>query len=214
MDAAPRTGAFRPGCAAQIPDRSTVTGTVDGYAQHAFPPKVSGRTTRPGAALDAWQCVAAGQNGRNFHDCARVPDLTSTPRSTNPACSYDMCAFGLCFSRVWPSRFVSRAWLAPFMRSLRGLRPRIAGGAPSNLNSPSSPWEMRGERCPQPSHWQSPNPQFPGPFPRFPISSWPGIGDSPGYDSRRDSRRESLIPDSAKIGNHGRFGRKSGNRGL
>ena len=47
-----RTGASRPRCAARIPDRST--GTVDVYAQHAFPPKVSGRTTRP-------RCVRGGQ---------------------------------------------------------------------------------------------------------------------------------------------------------
>ena len=133
-----RTGASRPRCAARIPDRST--GTVDVYAQHAFPPKVSGRTTRPrcvrGGQPD-WpgiassfrasrarpiqlsrsvrmvgahskftfglSCavrerrVAASPNGRNFNNFARV---TSTPHSTNPACSYDMCAFGVCFSRV------------------------------------------------------------------------------------------------------------------
>ena len=41
--------------------------------------------------------VAASPNGRNFNNFARV---TSTPHSTNPACSYDMCAFGVCFSRV------------------------------------------------------------------------------------------------------------------
>ena len=46
-------------------------------------------------ALDA--CVAASPNGRNFNNSARV---TRTPRSTNPACSYGTCAFGLCFSRV------------------------------------------------------------------------------------------------------------------
>ena len=47
-----RAGASRPRCAARIPDRST--GTADVYAQHAFPPKVSGRTTRP-------RCVRGGQ---------------------------------------------------------------------------------------------------------------------------------------------------------
>ena len=46
-------------------------------------------------ALDA--CVAASPNGRNFNNFARV---TLAPHSTNPACSHDMCAFGLCFSRV------------------------------------------------------------------------------------------------------------------
>ena len=46
-------------------------------------------------ALDAG--VAASPNGRSLNNSARV---TRTPHSTSPACSYDMCAFENCFSRV------------------------------------------------------------------------------------------------------------------
>jgi hypothetical protein len=60
--------------------------------------------------------------GRNLNNSARV---ASTPHSTNPACSYDMCAFENCFSRLSSSRFVSGAWLAPFTRR-GGATDRIA----------------------------------------------------------------------------------------
>ena len=64
----------------------------------------------------------ASPNGRSLNNSARV---TSTPNSTNPACSHGMCAFENCFPRVQSSRFVSGAWLEPFMRR-GGATDRIA----------------------------------------------------------------------------------------
>ncbi len=77
--------------------------TVDEYAQHAFPPKESGRTTRPRCGL-----------GRPAQTAGTLITLRASESRVRPI--HDTCAFGLCFLRVEFTRFVGGAWLAPFMR--------------------------------------------------------------------------------------------------
>ena len=101
-----RTGASRPRCAAQIPDRST--GTVDVYTQHASPPKASGRTTRPRCGL--------GRPSRLAGNCIFFSRVTSTPHPASSIRSHGRCALEIDFWLVQYARFASGAWLAPFQR--------------------------------------------------------------------------------------------------
>jgi hypothetical protein len=88
MDAA---GQGHPGLAARLNYRTARLGPS------MYMPSMLSRPKYPvePPALDAG--VAASPNGRNFNNSARV---TRTPHPTSPACSYDMCAFENCFSRV------------------------------------------------------------------------------------------------------------------
>ena len=113
MDAA---GQGHPGLGARLEYRTARLGPSMHMPGMLFRPKYP---VEP-PALDAG--VAASPNGRSLNNSARV---TSTPNSTNPACSHGMCAFENCFSRVQSSRFVSGAWLEPFMRR-GGATDRIA----------------------------------------------------------------------------------------
>ena len=95
-----KRGASRPRCAPRIPDRST--GTVDVYAQHAFPPKVSGRTTRPRCGL--------GRPARLAGNCNFFSRVTSSPHPALSIRSHGRCALEIYLWLVHYARFASGAW--------------------------------------------------------------------------------------------------------
>ena len=123
-----RTGASRPRCAARIPDRST--GTVDVYAQHAFPPKASGRTTRP-------RCVRGGQPDwpgiASSFRASRVRPI-QLYQSVHMVGAHSKFTFGLSIMRG--SR-AARGWLPSRGRAARPIGSPIARncGARQHLHS-------------------------------------------------------------------------------
>ncbi len=133
-------GIQRPGCAAQIPDRST--GTVDVYVQHAYPPKVSGRTTRPQA-----RCGSAGQP--DWPGIASSFRVTSSPHPAFSIRSHGRCALEIVLWLVQSARFASGAWLAPFQRQ-GGATDRIAcqcAGAHEGAFLPIAAWFQAAHRA-------------------------------------------------------------------
>jgi hypothetical protein len=126
-------GIQRPGCAAQIPDRST--GTVDVYAQHASKslPAQSIRSHHPPS-------MRLGRPARLAGNCIFFSRHEFAPSSFLDPFTWSVRT-RIVLWLVQSARFASGAWLAPFWTALgRAARP---------IGSPASArMHTRGPSCP------------------------------------------------------------------